>query len=123
MSSLGIKLPITYDSADGFTMIKTFVDLVQQNLEMLILTNPGERVMDPGFGCGLNEFLFLNPQQDNIESKIRNRITTQVQKYLPIITLSTITFNYSEIDLNKLNMTISYKIPDLGIQELIDITI
>ena len=79
--------------------------------------------MDPDFGCGLNEFLFLNPLQDNIESKIRNRITTQVQKYLPIITLSTITFNYSEIDLNKLNMTISYKIPDLGIQELIDITI
>ena len=47
MSSLGIKLPITYDSADGFTMIKAFVDLVQQNLKMLILTNPGRKSNGP----------------------------------------------------------------------------
>ena len=49
MSSIGIKLPLTYNSADGFTMIKTIRQMIKQNFKMLILTNPGERVMEPQF--------------------------------------------------------------------------
>ena len=40
MSSIGIKVPITYDSGDGFTMLKTLDGTIKQNLKMLILTNP-----------------------------------------------------------------------------------
>ena len=38
MSSIGVKIPITYDSGDGFTMLKTLDDTIKQNLKMLILT-------------------------------------------------------------------------------------
>ena len=58
MSSLGIKLPITRNTADGFTMIKDFQTLVRQNFKMLILTAPGERVMEPDFGVGIRNYLF-----------------------------------------------------------------
>ena len=30
--------------------------MIKQNLKMLILTNPGERVMDPEFGVGIKQF-------------------------------------------------------------------
>ena len=60
MSSFGVALPITKNSIDGFTMIKSFRRLIKQNLKMLILTAPGERVMEPEFGVGLRNFLFQN---------------------------------------------------------------
>ena len=60
MSSIGVKIPITYDSGDGFTMLKTLDDTIKQNLKMLILTNPGERVMEPEFGVGIMQYLFSN---------------------------------------------------------------
>ena len=58
MSSISIKLPITPDSGNGYTMIKTIKKMVNQNLKMLILTIPGERVMDPNFGVGVQKYLF-----------------------------------------------------------------
>ena len=47
MSRLGISIPLTLDEGTGFTSIITFKQLVRQNLKMLILTMPGERVMVP----------------------------------------------------------------------------
>ena len=38
MSSLSIDLPITQNSADGYTMIKTIKRMVAQNLKMIIFT-------------------------------------------------------------------------------------
>ena len=73
MWSIGIKLPITYDSGDGFTMLKTLEETVRQNLKMLILTNPGERVMEPEFGVGIQQYLFYN-FSENIDTQISERI-------------------------------------------------
>ena len=50
MSSIGVALPLRLDFSDGFVMIKDIKRMFRQNLKMLILTNPGERVMDPLFG-------------------------------------------------------------------------
>ena len=60
MSSLGVKLPLARDSSDGFGMIKNFKTMIKQNFKMLLLTNPGERVMEPDFGVGRKKFLFEN---------------------------------------------------------------
>ena len=60
MASYAVKLPLAQDSADGYAMIKRLKTLVKQNLKMLILTNPGERVMEPDYGVGIRQFLFEN---------------------------------------------------------------
>jgi hypothetical protein len=54
---------------------------------MLVLTIPGERIMDPGFGVGIQQYLFSLPTSDWYAS-ISNGINEQVQKYL----------NYLDID-------------------------
>ena len=64
MSSIGIKLPLAYSSLDGFQMIKTIRQMAKQNFKMLILTNPGERIMEPNFGVGLSRYLFENGTGD-----------------------------------------------------------
>lgn len=122
MSSIGIKLPITYDSGDGFTMLKTLDDTVKQNLKMLILTNPGERVMEPEFGVGIQQFLFSN-FSENVESQISEKIKTQVRRYMPSVVVHNINFYGSDPDMNSLAFAIQYSVPDIGLSDLLEFTI
>ena len=121
MSSIGIKLPITYDGGDGFTMITTIRQMVKQNLKMLILTDPGERVMEPNFGVGIRRLLFLN-YTENVPGKIQTRLNKQIQLYLPIVTIEDLQFDSSP-DTNSIRVVLTYQIPDIGINDLLEITI
>ena len=60
MASLSVALPLQVDDSDGFVMNKSIGAVVKQNLKMLILTIPGERVMEPNFGAGIARYLFEN---------------------------------------------------------------
>lgn len=121
MASIGIRLPINYDSSDGFGMLKTVRQEIRQNFKMLILTNPGERIMDPQFGVGLKTYLFLN-YTENVEQKIRSKIMKQLAMYIPIIKITNMDFN-SAPDYNTLGIRIEYSIPELGTTDLLEFTI
>lgn len=122
MSSLGISLPLTLDDAGGFTRIKTFNRLVKQNLKMLILTIPGERVMIPEYGVGLKKYLFSN-YNPSIFGEIQQKISEQVAIYLPAVTIKDIQFNDSSPDQSLLSIRIVYSVPQLGIQDYMQVTI
>ena len=122
MSSLAVKLPLTLDSADGFTMIKDMKSLVKQNFKMLLLTNPGERVMDPEFGVGINSFLFENFEQ-NTYNRIEAKILEQVAIYLPVVSIEELEFNPVIADAGVLDIQITYSIPILNLRDLLQFTI
>jgi phage baseplate assembly protein W len=86
MASIGVRLPLTLDGTDGFGMIKTVKKMIRQNLKMLILTNPGERVMEPDFGVGIKQFLFQNASS-NVYSQIDSKIREQIDIYIPAVTV------------------------------------
>ena len=122
MSTLAVKLPITRDDINGYTMIDDVRTLVKQNFKMLVLTNPGERVMIPDFGVGLRTYLFEN-FTSSVASDIKVAIQKQVAKYLPVITIQTISFDDSNPDFNTLSIKITYTIPALNIKDLLEFTI
>ena len=122
MSAFGVKLPITFDTGDGFTMVKTIKQTVRQNLKMLLLTNPGERVMIPDYGVGIKRFLFENFHNDTV-SGIEERLQKQVKTYLPIVTIEQFNTAQAESTPNGIAVQIVYRIPDLGIRDLLEFTI
>lgn len=84
MSSISPSLPLSLDEQDGYKMNKELVKAIQQNIKMLLLTVPGERVMDPDFGVGLKTFLF-EFNDAGTYSAIRSRINEQISKYMPFV--------------------------------------
>lgn len=122
MSSLSVKLPITRNTSDGFTMIKDFQTLVRQNFKMLILTAPGERVMEPQFGVGIRNYLFENFNNSTF-IEIESAIKSQAAIYLPVINVSEVSFDTSNPDANVLGIRILYTLPDVGITDLLEFTI
>ena len=62
---LSPKLPLQLDSMMGsYALNKTDKGVIKQNFKNLLLTNPGERIMDVRFGVGLSRFLFENRSED-----------------------------------------------------------
>jgi len=121
MSSLGVALPLVIDDADGFRMIRDVRSLAKQNLKMLVMTNPGERVMDPNFGVGIKTYLFENFGQE-VMSRIDTKIREQVGIYMPAIQLRNIAFAETDPDSNYLSIAIMYSIPGIGTTDLLEIT-
>jgi hypothetical protein len=103
-------------------MIKKFPTLIRQNLKMLILTNPGERIMEPEFGVGLRTYLFQNFNEGTyaeIESKIRQ----QVAKYLPVVNIIGLSVDTAGQDSNQLGLSLKFSIPAIGATDLLQFTI
>ena len=123
---ISVKLPLTYNSSDGpYTLNKKTKEAVRQNFKNLVLTAPGERVMDPQFGVGLRNFLF-EQMNDPLFSRISERIRTQVQAYMPFVFVEHITFDSMEtkegIGPNELQVTIQYNILPLDAEDTLSIT-
>ena len=89
MSSVSVSLPLERDQQDGYEMNKTVLQAIKQNLKMLLLTSPGERVMWPDFGVGIRRFLFEMADQGTYD-QIRTRIVMQVKRFLPFISIENI---------------------------------
>ena len=124
MSGFSPKLPLTRGLDDGYTLNKDLKEVAKQNFKMLVLTNPGERMMDPEFGVGVLAYLFEN-NSPSTQGKIEARIRQQVNKYLPYIIVEQISFDTTEtnanISENFLGVKIRYNIDKLGISDMLEI--
>ena len=91
-SGLAVKLPLTTNDTFGaYNLITDFETLVKQNLKMLYLTDPGERMMNVNFGVGLKKRLF-EQNLTSTYSEIEQEIRKQVKRYMPFIRISDIDF-------------------------------
>lgn len=125
MSGISPRLPLIVDNVDGpYRLIKDYTSLAKQNLKMLLLTVPGERIMDPEFGVGLKRY-FFEPNSPRTYTTINDRILQQTQRYLPFINLNTIDFSVPENDLDlyphDLSISIHFTIVPLQITTTLQI--
>jgi phage baseplate assembly protein W len=118
MSGLSVKLPLAIDDTDGaYSLLKTYLDLVRQNFKMLLLTNPGERIMDINFGVGLHHELFEQNTPYELET-IKGKIAAQVGVYMPYIELNDVLIEEA-FDGNGVHIQISYIILPLAVDDLL----
>ena len=114
--SIGPKLPLNVDKKNGFLMIDNYVDEIKQNLKILFLTAPGERVFIPDFGVGLRNYLFEN-RTTKLNSAIEERIRNQIDTYLPFVVINNITIFESPDMENILYVRFDYFIPSINIKD------
>lgn len=112
MPGLAPKLPLNVSPTDGYNLVKTMPELIRQNLKNLLMTIPGERVMDPLFGVGIKKYLF----EQNVAYQhqiIKTDISKQVKKYMPFISLQEIKIT-QEDDGNTMFVQLFYMISPLN---------
>lgn len=62
---------------------------IAESLRILISTQPGERTMNPHFGCDLHEFTF-KPINASTISQLKDRIARSILFYEPRVAVETI---------------------------------
>ena len=111
-SGLSFKLPLARDKSDFFKLNKTYKEMIKQNLKMLILTNPGERVMHREYGVGLYALLFNSPR--DVEAEFESRLMHQIEKYMPYVSITNIEFGSKD---NFASFRIQYDVPKANISD------
>jgi len=102
--AIGVALPF---SAPGvFKSTYSTKEQIKSNLVNLLLTDVGERVMNPTFGCNLKRFLFEGITNDNSDLIVES-ISNSISIFVPEITVTNITIVPSP-DYNLIDLTIDY---------------
>lgn len=102
--AIGIKIP--FDSPSVFTSTFTTKEQVKYNLINLILTDPGEKILNPTFGVGLRRYLF-EPEID--QDILQDIIQTQITRNIPYVTLNDVTIQ-NDPDKNTSYVTVDYSL-------------
>ncbi len=119
------ELPLIRTTEDGYyKLTKTVASEIKQNFKILLLTMPGERVMDSNFGVGIQRYLF----EQNVQSTwadIDARIRSQTKTYIPAIRINNIKFITTEntrgVNENYLGLRIDFTIVPLKIRSTFEI--
>ena len=82
--ALGLDLPLAGERGATFKQNYFTMDQAEANAKNLLLTEPGERVMLPEFGCELKRSIFENLTTETVAA-LESRIKNSFQTFLPYI--------------------------------------
>jgi len=91
------------------------------NIKNLILTQKGERYMQPEFGTSIKTVLFENNSAD-IRDILQDTIEEDISRWLPYITLTNLDISSSS-DMHSINIRLYFKITTIGANIVINILV
>ena len=120
------KFPLRLDNQVGaYSLTTTLREVVKQNFINLMLTAPGERIMDVNFGVGLRHYLF-EQNSPFLQEQIATNIRSQAATYMPFVTLRNINFSEGELlggyEGQILDISIEYFISSLNVLDSISVS-
>lgn len=87
----GWAFPPQFDQLSASVSMISDEEDIRSSLEILLSTRPGERVMQPRYGCNLDELLF-------------EPLTTTFKTYMKDLVATAILYFESRIEVNKIDM-------------------
>lgn len=88
--------------------LSEYIKSINESLTSLIMTNPGELLGDPAYGCGLKQKLFDIKYDENV-NELKAILVQSIKKYVPIIHVDNSSIKiYSSPNNNHYKITINY---------------
>jgi phage baseplate assembly protein W len=103
---VGIEFPLGYSPEGFFYKTKTVLQQSKANLRNLLLTTPGERIMQPEFGSRLKFIVF--EQGQDIPNRIEETIRSSADKFLAYINIINVFTTQQD---NTVSVSIEYSVP------------
>ncbi len=104
----GLAFPLQVDRRGGIALARDETD-IEQAIELILATAPGERPMRPEFGCGVHDFVF-----DSIDASTVGRMELAIRDALdrwePRVFVETVEFNLDYVGEGRLIIDIGYRV-------------
>ncbi len=82
-------------------------DAVDQALWTLLLTEPGERIARPTYGCGLRQFLFA-PNNVTTRTLVQRAVERSIRVNEPRVSLKAVVVSTDSLDSTELRIDVTY---------------
>lgn len=105
----GWSFPPGFSPGTGLVEMSKEEQDIQESLTILLGTRPGERIMQPNFGCDLTD-LFFEPISTRLITYIKDRIKTAILYFEPRITVFDIQISADDTLEGKVNILVEYTI-------------
>ena len=96
-------------AADGTAATARHEEDIDQAIRIILGTNPGERVMRPDFGAGLEDFLFEPIAAGTLE-RIRRRVEEALVDFEPRIDVLRVEARPGGAPVNRVDIAIEYRV-------------
>ncbi|WP_458315703.1 GPW/gp25 family protein [Mycolicibacterium brisbanense] len=104
----GWNFPIQVDPTDAIALATDVRD-IEQAIEIIIRTAPGERPMRPEFGCRIQDHLF-SPMNDATLAAIANDVRRALERWEPRIDVEDVRVLFNRHDLGMAHIDVGYRI-------------
>ena len=94
---------------DGSIADAVYEEDIDQAIWIILGTNPGERVMRPDFGAGLNRFIF-EPINSTTMEKLKGRVEESLIAWEPRIDVKEVTVQPDRAERNRLLIDVRYRV-------------
>lgn len=105
----GWSFPPSFDLAERQALMVSEDEDIEQSLIILLSTHPGERVMQPSYGCGLKRMVFEHMNESAI-TEIKDLIEKAVLFFEVRVTLNTVQVDTSEMFEGVLRLRLDYTV-------------
>jgi|TARA_R110000772_G_scaffold43845_3_gene100966 phage baseplate assembly protein W len=108
--AIGISLPLQV-AGTGFRQTYNTTDQIKSNIKNLLLTQKGERILQPEFGSGLQSILF-DFNDDDVATKIEDTINEAFEMWLPYVTIADIVVEQTDElkDRNRVSISLKFQV-------------
>jgi uncharacterized protein len=96
-------------AADGSIAEAAYEEDIRQAILIILQTNPGERVMRPDFGAGLNQFVF-EPVNTTTMTRVRTRVQEALVTWEPRIDVEQVDVKADPAERFKLLISMTYQV-------------
>lgn len=103
----GWAFPVS--APDGRIALVAGADAIEQAVEIILGTSPGERVMRPEFGCGIWE-LVMEPNTAQLHGRVQLRVRDALTRWEPRIDVTDVRVEAPPDQNNVLLIRIDYRI-------------
>ena len=104
----GLAFPLQVDRRGGIALARDETD-IEQAIELILATAPGERPMRPEFGCGVHDFVFDTIDASTV-GKMEQAIRDALDRWEPRVIVQTVEFDLDYVGEGRLVIDIGYRV-------------
>ena len=104
----GLAFPLQVDRRGGIALARDETD-IEQAIELIHATAPGERPMRPEFGCGVHDFVFDTIDASTV-GKMEQAIRDALDRWEPRVIVQTVEFDLDYVGEGRLVIDIGYRV-------------
>lgn len=103
----GWAFPVTF-SVGNYRLNLTSYELnINNSIDIILKTRMGERILEPGFGSGLQQFIFRK-MDESLKGDIIDAVKTSLLHNEPRITVKDVEVNFPDLQTGLVEITIIY---------------